>query len=966
MKNFFSKLDAIDRLLEEGSGPITALKLISIITESASAYYAFTKIGPDWLEPLESTGYFRGLSESEGADPMATARLIGPATGYLKRLAGDDQISRKTAESIRRVISFIPSLNNFYVFRDIVETAILLPSDLRRDLVPSIQREVDKINVVIEHANVVNLMSTLAEDGEVAAALRLFTSLFAVFSSATTSAAQQKRYFSPDVVAFMDAWNYKNQLDKCFPVLAQKAGLRFLSRLCRLLSDCIHITSSSGRFQGPDDYSYIWRPAIEGHSQNHSDDIRDALVSATRDCAVQILKEQPSQFFAVIETLEAEQWFIFTRIILHLIAESHAAPLALISYYSTQPLFFSEVGLRHEYALLLKNRYSFLSEVDREKILGLIDNGPDKISYVRHASKAFGGAPTEEQLGSYVQHWQLEWLSFLDKNLTGAWKELYEQLIAKFEKPAHPEFPYYMSGGFQLPSGSIGSVANVPPERSTAPLDWEYFRSMIDGDPSDAVVLTKAFDYLHAIAQSDRLSLLRDKHQVCNLPSRYLAELVNVLSSHFGNESADIQAVLLDFYLELSKRIPESPEDINDASKRALTSAIESILRLDEKSLERVHVETLTQVASNLLASVTVEDFEGAPSFSDDFDPLLSAINQAAGRIVECSIRVALLEKKRFTEDDGQTQAWLLTKLSALLDVMPADAVTMVSIFGYRFPWLVSLSKNWAEQYATTIFPSEEGRRWIWESAWCTYIAHCNPFDDVFDVLSAQYMKAINEVAIGHKFKKSRLKPEDSLARHLAVFYWRKKLTLADRGTISFLENASAETIESFLAFIGRGMKDVQTVPDDVVTALQELADWMFDKWRPRIRNARKALAAFGWWFPRRVLGDSRWRLRLLKRSIRGGRIVKDLFEVLPELTNLAGTNPDEVVDCLKTLVSQSSEEVSSHHLAEKAYAILKIARDNANVDRRRAIGEIADHLGAQGHLHYREFAFREVKPQTV
>ncbi len=59
--------------------------------------------------------------------------------------------------------------------------------------------------------------------------------------------------------------------------------------LCRLLS--IVLRSSYESTKGSEDYSYIWRPAIEDGIQPDSHELRDMLLSAVRDAAEHVVRE---------------------------------------------------------------------------------------------------------------------------------------------------------------------------------------------------------------------------------------------------------------------------------------------------------------------------------------------------------------------------------------------------------------------------------------------------------------------------------------------------------------------------------------------------------------------------------------------------------------------------------------------------------------------------------------------------
>jgi hypothetical protein len=190
MKHFFRKLDHIDSIIESGADRENAETLVALMTDPASRIYVFGKINESWLEPLESIGYFRDLSSGSGrseGEPQAT----WPASAYLKRIASDAGTNIDLARTLERVLSMIPGPGNFYAFRDIVDTSLLLPMEMRRGVVPFIQRAIGN-RLSLEFSNITALIDTLAEEGEIAAAIRLFATVFSVFP--TSNRPKSRKY----------------------------------------------------------------------------------------------------------------------------------------------------------------------------------------------------------------------------------------------------------------------------------------------------------------------------------------------------------------------------------------------------------------------------------------------------------------------------------------------------------------------------------------------------------------------------------------------------------------------------------------------------------------------------------------------------------------------------------------------------------------------------------------------------
>jgi hypothetical protein len=214
-------------------------------------------------------------------------------------------------------------------------------------------------------------------------------------------------------------------------------------------------------------------------------------------------------------------------------------------------------------------------------------------------------------------------------------------------------------------------------------------------------------------------------------------------------------------------------------------------------------------MAESLLSTVPVAQGRRDHGDSEDFDPLFWAINSVDGRIIENGIKLALRDRKLQGDIECVEPQWLLEALSAIQETLPADDVQVSAILGYRFPWLVHLSRAWAASNAERIFPRSPEFRWRWEAAWCTYVSFSGAYNDVLPILADQYAKAVGEVSAKHIFKKSRLNPDQGLAQHLAIYYWRQLVSVQHPLLAQFLELSGEEPVRAFISHIGRGMAEV-------------------------------------------------------------------------------------------------------------------------------------------------------------
>lgn len=69
----------------------------------------------------------------------------------------------------------------------------------------------------------------------------------------------------PEPRAPSELWLYEEVLKRDIPDLTDAAGLAALDELCKVLETAIRLSRSRPAEEDSQDYSYIWRPAIEEH-----------------------------------------------------------------------------------------------------------------------------------------------------------------------------------------------------------------------------------------------------------------------------------------------------------------------------------------------------------------------------------------------------------------------------------------------------------------------------------------------------------------------------------------------------------------------------------------------------------------------------------------------------------------------------------------------------------------------------
>src|SRR6266511_5661831 len=145
----------------------------------------------------------------------------------------------------------------------------------------------------------------------------------------------------------------------------------------------------------------------------------------------------------LVQKLEGRPWRIFHRIALHLLRIFPEAAPDLVAACLTGRTRFDELGLRHEYALLARDRFAHLSADDQSKILDWIEAGPDLDKLKAARQEYLDQHTTDDEAERYAKFWRRDHLAPIRDALPPRWRQRYDELVAELGEPEHSEFVSY-------------------------------------------------------------------------------------------------------------------------------------------------------------------------------------------------------------------------------------------------------------------------------------------------------------------------------------------------------------------------------------------------------------------------------------------------------------------------------------------------------------------------------------------
>ena len=199
--------------------------------------------------------------------------------------------------------------------------------------------------------------------------------------------------------------------------------------------------------EGEDEYSYIWRPAIESHGQNQDfRRLRGILVSALRDVALSYAKAAARETsMLAIRMLLSDDLQIVRRLGLYVVNETYENHGELFWEVLNIELFAT--NYTHELYMLLEKRFKQFSPQGQERVIALIE-----------------GLSAEDREGIdrelLTRSIRLKWLHAIKGNGNQHADHLYDEYLKTVKYvPEHPEFASYVKSGF------VGEVSPISSEK---------------------------------------------------------------------------------------------------------------------------------------------------------------------------------------------------------------------------------------------------------------------------------------------------------------------------------------------------------------------------------------------------------------------------------------------------------------------------------------------------------------------
>jgi len=579
-------------------------KLKELLRHPTHVRYFFSKLSsPDWLIPLKKQGFF--------SKPPSRIKEEGyvifpdwPLTKYLIKIA------KNKPREVMEIIKEMEKTDNFRVHIDLIDCAIQMPSSIAKEIVPFIKDWVDTPYPALLPEKIGELVVKLIHEGETDAALETLDIVFYVKSS-------KDILLDNETQPFFDLWQYSQILNKIIPEFLQKEPCKIVEILCEKLQKLIKLEKETENFY---DASYIWRTAIEEHTQNMDDwDVKNLLVTSIRDSLEVLAKSNSEVFEKCFKLLSNYKYSIFRRIELYLLRRFPELLRDEILKVFSDKKVFEDIHLWHEYYHLLQTQFSKLPQDIKDKILSWI--------------------------GEKEESSQLRYLSAIKDDIPPKWKKIWNKLVAKYGEPEHPDFHFYTES-------FVGS---------TSPLTSDEMKKMSSKEIIDYL---KRWNLPKGIFKPSREGLGRVLREVVSerpsefvkacedfkdLPSVYIYYLLDGFREAVKKEYKIEWKPIIQFCKDVLLSLPEESYTIEEDGYYNLKSVKGAIADLLEEGLKSKNLSPPYELKDTIWKIIVTLLQDDEPSLEyeekyggDNMDPVTLSLNTVRGKAIHTLIQYAL------------------------------------------------------------------------------------------------------------------------------------------------------------------------------------------------------------------------------------------------------------------------------------------------------------------------------------
>lgn len=935
-------------------------KLLDLLKHPTHVNYFFSRLVlPGWLRPLKEHGFFSKPFDGlrEGGYIMFP---VWPLTEYLAKVAG------QKPREVMNIIKSMGETSNFRVHINLIDCALQMPSPTAKEIVPFAKEWVTSPYLQFIPEKFGELILKLSGEGEMESALDLLATILDV-----KSPDRKNEGFLRQAQPHFNLWVYEQNLKNVVSEVFRNEPSEVIEILCGKLSKAIGLERPCEKYYR-DDHSYIWRSTIESQAQNgNSSDAKNLLVTAIRDSLETLFKRDKEEFRSCYQSLSKFKYPIFRRIELYLMRMFPDLLAQEIQNTLYNRRIFDDICLWHEYYRLLQEQYSRLPEDLRENILKWVKQGPDLEEFEYWHKEKKGILPTEEEKNAHKANWQMSYLSAIKDIVPSEWKEKWNELVAKYGEPEHPDFHVYIGPVV------MGSKSPLKKEDIKKKSPQEVVNYLITWKPSKGFLAPSREalgGVLSEVVSEDPKSYVETCKEFITLHPVYIYHLIEGFTGAVKNGNTFDWNLVISLCRDvlITSKPPEILTDKDSYYDRK--SVRREIANFLEESLDSKTISPPFELRDSIweLIEILLQDNEPDLSFEGEYggenmDPVTLSLNTVRGEAMHVLIRYALWCSLclNLPKDEDRMVPEVKKWLERMLNPEFEPTRTVRSIYGLYLPNLFYLNRVWTQEHMSSIFPKDAEHRTLWRVAWEAYVVYCRPYNDIYEVIREQYGIAINKLASPNISQSAK----EKLSEHLmSVYLWGIEGLENDSPINVYFKKAQPEIRRRAIWFIGRTLEQLRKSEVDeknkerIIERSRDLWKWRIEETKRQDDQARKRsveeLKWFGTWFVHGPF-DSTWAISQLNETLELTEgVIEFADDVIDKFRNHV---KDHFLDVLRALVLLAKGDkqgllmvMSKEKIRELIETIIKEQPDQKEI--KNSINELIEVLTRRGHHDFAKF----------
>ncbi len=652
-----------------------------------------------------------------------------------------------------------------------------------------------------------------------------------------------------------------------------------------------------------DEWSYLWRPAIEEHEQNgRSAEAHDVLVSSFRDCLLGYIEVAPLSAAEYVRNLLSQDLKMLRRVAIYCVDQKYDHLKSLLSIIITKE--YINGIYRHELWHLLHNHYQDFEISHKQMVLELIQDivVSDEEGATRESATAYQ---------------KTIWLSAIrdnDETINTLYKEYVE--IGR-EEPKHPDFSSYMSTYW-------GRSESPIPLEQLAALDIDSLVATICSYKDDGKKfgepgfegLVGAFEEV-VKSKSDRLYLDFGKFKNCDLA--FIYPLIEVYRK-LWNEKKElpwkkIWEALLNFceFLVLEESFwgeeREKERAHFVANRHWIVGAVATLIKDGVESKEYFFDSIFNEQAERILRILLAR--QKGEEFNNESDAVFVSINSPRGKCLEAFINLTLhscrLEQERRSSHEESWEHYGELYDAELMRYR-ANEYEFATLITNYLPNFLYMNREWVKLNLSAIFDQANHQKWLCAMQGYSYVGTVYP--EVYE-----HLKNHGDFIVALDDKKLKDHVHDRVVENIVVACLNDFEEIGSKNTLinALIERNRLSEMRQLIWFIWtlyrKGDEKVQIMAFKLFPLLLSKCD-------ENTREGKILLSKLCDWMVFINHIDPTNKQWLLKIAAYAGED-HNSGDVLTNLARLSKTQPEEAYEVLMKMLESYSEDYPEEDLKE-------------------------------------------------